>query len=81
MALRLRPLLLLLAVLLAACGQTVSQTFSTVGDTLTSPPSPSVAAYPLTLTDDAKRSVTLDADPQRQPRALEYRDRLCARRL
>lgn len=65
MALRLRPLVLLLSLLLAACGQTVSQTFSSVGDSLTPPPSASAPAYPLTLTDDAGRSVTLDADPQR----------------
>ena len=60
MALRLRPLLLVLAVLLPGCGQTVSQTFSNVGDTLTPPPSsasPTSASptYPQTLTDDADR--------------------------
>ncbi|HET8587279.1 MAG TPA: hypothetical protein VFM74_05315, partial [Candidatus Limnocylindria bacterium] len=57
------PLLLLvvLALLLAACGQTVSQTFSDVGDSI-APPAASVqpsvdssaSAYPLTLTDDAR---------------------------
>ena len=65
---RLRPLLLLvLALLLASCGQTASTTFSSVGETLSQPPSPvsSSPAYPLTLTDDAGRSVTLPAAPHR----------------
>ncbi len=65
MAPRLRPLLVVLAVLLAGCGQTVSQTFTTVGDTLTPPPSTAVASYPLTLADDANRSVTLESQPHR----------------
>ncbi len=66
-------LLLLLALSLAACGQTVSQTFSTVGETLTPPPRASVQpspaveaqAYPRTLTDDARRLVTLADKPER----------------
>lgn len=68
------PLLLFvaLALVLAACGQTVSQTFSNVGDSI-APPAASVqpsvdssaSAYPLTLTDDARRTVTLAARPTR----------------
>jgi iron complex transport system substrate-binding protein len=80
MAPRLRTLLLLLslslALVLAACGQTVSQTFSNVGDSMTPPPSASVQApspqpsasvqpYPLSLTDDAQRTVTLATRPVR----------------
>ena len=69
-----RPVLLVLvsvALLLAACGQQASTTFSSIGETLATPP-PSVspgaspgATWPLTLTDDAGRSVTLPAPPQR----------------
>jgi cobalamin transport system substrate-binding protein len=58
--------LLAVTLLLAACGQTQSTTFSSVGAALgSSPPgaAPSVS-YPLTLTDDAGRSVTLAAPPQ-----------------
>jgi iron complex transport system substrate-binding protein len=68
---RLRIVLLVaVAVLLAACGQERSSTFSSVGATLSEPPSPSASAapsvrYPLTLTDDAGRSVTLAAAPAR----------------
>jgi iron complex transport system substrate-binding protein len=69
------PLLLLvaLALLLAACGQTVSQTFSSVGDSIPPPATASLqpsaassaSAYPLVLTDDAQRTVTLTARPER----------------
>jgi iron complex transport system substrate-binding protein len=70
------PLFLLflsLVLLMAACGQTASQTFSNVGETIPPPasasvqPSASVQAevYPLTLTDDAQRTLTLAEKPAR----------------
>lgn len=77
MAPRLRtPLFLLLisfALLLGACGQTVSQTLGTAGETIAATPSASLApsaslpaqAYPLTLTDDAQRTVQLAQKPER----------------
>jgi iron complex transport system substrate-binding protein len=71
MAPRLRPaLLIVLALLLAACGQTTSTTFSSIGETLSHPPAPassapSSPAYPLSVTDDAGRSVSLASEPVR----------------
>jgi iron complex transport system substrate-binding protein len=69
---RFRPLLhpvFLLVLLLAACGgQTHSTTFSSVGAALSPGATPSAAAsvsYPLTITDDAGRSITLPAAPHR----------------
>ncbi|HET8587977.1 MAG TPA: ABC transporter substrate-binding protein, partial [Candidatus Limnocylindria bacterium] len=58
---------------LAACGQTTSQTFSSVGESIAPPTSASAqpsaessaSVYPLTLTDDARRTVTLAARPER----------------
>lgn len=64
----LAPLLALLLVMLAACsGQTQSTKFSSVGAQLSPSPGPSrpASAYPLTLTDDAGRTVTLPARPER----------------
>ena len=61
---RLRPVfapLVALLVLLAACGQTPSTTSSSVA---TPSAAPSVS-FPLTLTDDAGRTITLLARPQR----------------
>ena len=61
---RLRPVfapLVALLVLLAACGQTPSTTSSSVA---TPSAAPSVS-FPLTLTDDAGRTITLPARPQR----------------
>ena len=63
----LTPLFILL-LLLAACGETQSTSFSSVGAALSPGATPSAAAsvsYPLTLTDDAGRSVTLPAAPAR----------------
>jgi iron complex transport system substrate-binding protein len=63
MAPRLRPLLLsLLVLLLAACAPAPS---SSVAPTPTGSPVPVQSAYPLTLTDDAGREVTLPAAPTR----------------
>ncbi len=63
----LTPLFILL-LLLAACGQSQSPTSSPIGAALspgaTPSPAPSVT-YPLTLTDDAGRTVTLAAPPTR----------------
>ena len=63
----LTPLLALL-LLLAACGQTQSTTFSSIGGALSPGATPSAApsvSFPLTLTDDAGRTVTLAAAPKR----------------
>jgi len=63
----LTPLLVLL-LLLAACGQTQSTTFSSVGAAISPGATPNAGAsvsYPLTLTDDAGRSITLPAAPMR----------------
>jgi iron complex transport system substrate-binding protein len=62
--------LIVLALLLAACGQTVTQTFSDVGDAIGSQPASvpaasSVQSYPLTLTDDAGREVAIGQKPER----------------
>lgn len=65
--------LLSLVLLIAACGQTASQTFSNVGETISPPASASVQppasvraeVYPLTLTDDAQRTLTLAEKPAR----------------
>lgn len=63
MAPRLRLCLqLALSVILAACQQPAASTLPSTSPT--GPPEP-VSAYPLTLTDDAGREVTLAADPQR----------------
>jgi len=54
--------------LLAACGQEQSTTFSSIGGALSPGATPSAApsvSYPLTLTDDAGRSVTLASAPKR----------------
>lgn len=59
---------ILLATCLAACGQTVSETFTQVGQAIPEPPVPSATAapdFPLTLTDDAGREVAIPAEPQR----------------
>ena len=60
--------LLAIPLLLAACGQTQSTTFSSVGAGLgssaTPSPEPSVS-YPLTLTDDAGRTIILAKKPAR----------------
>ena len=65
----LRPVLpILLATCLAACGQTVSETFTQVGEAMSEPPAVSASAapaFPLTLTDDADRVVEIPAEPQR----------------
>jgi iron complex transport system substrate-binding protein len=61
----LTPLFILL-LLLAACGQT--QSTPSIGASLSQGAAPSAApsvSYPLTLTDDAGRSVTLPAAPKR----------------
>jgi len=61
------PLLVLL-LLLAACGQTQSTSFSSVGAALSPGATPTAVpsvSYPLTLTDDAGRTVTLAAAPRR----------------
>ena len=60
--------LLVLVLLLAACGLTQSTTSSSVGAGLgsfASPSAPPSVSFPLTLTDDAGRSVTLAAPPHR----------------
>ena len=56
------PIVLLLLLLLAACAP--SQSSSTAAPP-SSQPSSVAAAFPLTLTDDAGREVTLEAEPQR----------------
>lgn len=59
---------ILLAASLAACGQTVSETFTQVGEAAPEPSSPSASAapdFPLTLTDDAGRVVEIPVEPQR----------------
>jgi iron complex transport system substrate-binding protein len=66
---RLRPLLLVVSLFLAACQATPAGSASptptpTVAASASVLPSPS-ADYPLTLTDDAGRSVTLAAEPRR----------------
>ena len=64
----LAPLLALLLLVLAACsGQTQPTTFSSIGAQLSPPPSAAAPAsvYPLTLTDDAGRTVTLPKRPER----------------
>ena len=63
----LTPLFILL-LLLAACGQQQSTTLSSNGATLSQGATPSAApsvSYPLSLTDDAGRSVTFAAAPKR----------------
>lgn len=55
---------MLLAACLAACGQTVSETFTSVGETLSQPPT-AAPTFPLSLTDDAGRAVEIPAEPQR----------------
>ena len=58
----------ILVLLLAACGQQQSATSSSIGAALSPAATPSAApsvSYPLTLTDDAGRSVTLAAAPKR----------------
>ncbi|MBA3586695.1 MAG: ABC transporter substrate-binding protein, partial [Chloroflexi bacterium] len=55
-------LLLLLLLLLAACAPSPS---SSPAAAASSQPSSVAAAFPLTLTDDAGREVTLEAEPQR----------------
>src|SRR5437588_3660597 len=68
---RFRPLLtplLALVLLLAACGQTQSTTFSSIGAALSPGATPSAGpsvSFPLALTDDAGRTVTLAAAPKR----------------
>ncbi len=68
---RLLIVILSVVALLAACGQERSTTFSSVGATISAAPTASVApspvpaSFPLTLTDDAGRSVTLPAAPAR----------------
>src|SRR5439155_11995337 len=60
--------LLAIPLLLAACGQTQSTTFSSVGAGLGSSATPSPApsvSYPLTLTDDAGRTIILAKKPAR----------------
>lgn len=59
--------LLPLVLLLAACGQAQTTAISSVGATLSPPTSAGARAsvYPLTLTDDAGRSITLPARPGR----------------
>jgi iron complex transport system substrate-binding protein len=59
---------ILLAASLAACGQTVSETFTQVGQAAPEPPTASALpapSFPLTLTDDAGRAVEIPAEPQR----------------
>ena len=62
--------LLVLALLAAACAQTGSSSSAVASPTAepslpaTATPAPATV-YPLTLTDDAGREVTLDAAPQR----------------
>ncbi|MEX0624982.1 MAG: helical backbone metal receptor [Chloroflexota bacterium] len=62
MALRLRPLLWLLVLLLVACTPALSSSPTPIR---TASPVPAASVYPLTLTDDAGRAVSLEADPQR----------------
>lgn len=68
---RLRPLLLVLALLLAACqaapALTPTLSSSPSGSLSSGPPASATAAatYPLTVTDDADRSVTIAAEPAR----------------
>lgn len=65
-----------MAVLLAACGPTVSDTFTEIGVTISPPPSASApvsasptpaaaSGFPLTLTDDAGRTVEIPVEPER----------------
>lgn len=68
----LRPASLLpaLVLFLAACAPAVTTTNGSAGPPsivaqATRSPAPTAAAYPMTLTDDAGRSVTLAAEPQR----------------
>jgi cobalamin transport system substrate-binding protein len=61
------PFLVALSLLLAACQQPLggpTTTSSIPSPTPTGPPAP-VTSYPLTLTDDAGREVTIAADPER----------------
>lgn len=61
------PLLLLLLLVLAACAPAPSATGGSLAPAASSPTSPSMAAaaFPLTISDDAGRDVTLAAEPQR----------------
>lgn len=54
----------LLAACLIACGQTVSETFTSAGETLSQAPT-AAPTFPLSLTDDAGRTVEIPAEPQR----------------
>ena len=59
-------LLLVPALLLAACAAAGTPSSPTVSATgVPASVAPSVAAFPVTLTDDAGRAVTIDADPER----------------
>jgi iron complex transport system substrate-binding protein len=66
--LRVTVFLVVLAWLVAACGATQSTVFSNVGEEIGSSAAPRplpASVYPLTLTDDAGRSVTLAKKPAR----------------
>ena len=88
MAPRLRPLPFSSCVLLLAACAPAPASSSARRRRVADRPAPSAApspptAYPVTLTDDAGREVTLDAEPDahRQPGAVEHRDRVRPRRV